>query len=108
MNRLDKKTFLDLAVPLAKDVFTKLATNATSYILDKFERKISGKGIVSAGKEFALFISNEDTDDIIKIEESLEKSGLLIDGATGIVKHEIKKEGGFLGTIMASMAGSLK
>ena len=30
-------------------------------------------------------------DDIIKIVESLEKSGLLIDGATETVQHEIKK-----------------
>ena len=30
-------------------------------------------------------------DDIIKVVESLEKSGLLIDGATETVKHEIRK-----------------
>ena len=30
--------------------------------------------------------------DIIKIVESLEKSGLLIDGVTEAVKHEIKKK----------------
>ena len=30
-------------------------------------------------------------DDIIKTVESLEKSGLLIDGASETVKHEIKK-----------------
>ena len=34
---------------------------------------------------------NEDFDDIIKIVESLENSGLLIDGASEKVKHEIKK-----------------
>ena len=37
-------------------------------------------------------------DDIINIVKSLEKSGLLIDGATETVKHEIKKqEGRFFG-----------
>ena len=30
-------------------------------------------------------------DDIIKIVESLENSGLLIDGASETVKHEVKK-----------------
>ena len=44
-----------------------------------------------AGRGFTLFISNEDMDDIIKIIESLEKSGLLIDGASETVKHGIKK-----------------
>ena len=38
-------------------------------------------------ERFTLFISNETMDDIIKIAESLEKSGLLIDGATETVKH---------------------
>ena len=42
-------------------------------------------------KIFTLFISNEDMNDITKIVESLEKSGLLIDGANETVKHEIKK-----------------
>ena len=42
-----------------------------------------------AGKGFILFISNEDIGDIIKIVESLEKSGLLIDGVTETAKHGI-------------------
>ena len=47
-------------------------------------------------------------DDIIKIVESSEKSGLLIDGASKTVKHEIKKqEGGYLPAMMAPMAAPL-
>ena len=42
-------------------------------------------------ERFTLFISNKTMDDIIKIAESLEKSGLLIDGATETVKHELRK-----------------
>ena len=42
----------------------KLATKATSSVLDKLGRKISGQGAIRAGKGF---ISNEDKDDIIKI-----------------------------------------
>ena len=61
---------------LAKNVLPKLATKANSFVLDKFERKISGEGTVRAGKGFTLFISNEDLNDIIKIKEPLEKSGL--------------------------------
>ena len=45
--------------------------------------------------------------DIINIVESLEKSGLLIDGASEIVKHDIKKqESGFLPAMMAPMDAS--
>ena len=66
------------------------ATKATSSEKNKIERKISGKGVVRAGKGFTLFISNEGMDNI-KIVESLEKSGLLIDDAIETVKHEIKK-----------------
>ena len=64
---------LDLTVLLAKDVLPKLATKTTSSVLDKLERKISGKGAVRAEKGFTLFISNEDVDDIFKIVESLKK-----------------------------------
>ena len=59
-------------------------------MLDKLERKISGLGAVIAKKQSTLLISNEDMDDIIKIRELLEKSILLIDGTTEIIKHEIK------------------
>ena len=78
----------------------KKAIKATSSVLDRFERKINEQG---AGKRFVLFISDEDMDDIIKIVESSEKSGLLIDGAT----KTVKKEGGFFGIMMTSMAASL-
>ena len=77
---------------MAEDVLAKLATRTASSILAKFERKISGKGVVRAEKGFTLFISNKDMNDIIKFVESLEKLGLL----TETVKHEIKQEGGFL------------
>ena len=43
--------------------------------------------------------------DIIKIIKSLEDLGVLIDGVTETVKHEIKKqEGGFLGAFLAPIA----
>ena len=105
---LSQKALLDLAVPLVKDVLPKLATKATSSVLAKFERKISGKRGVRVGKGFILFISNEDMDDSIEIVESLEKSGLLTDGATETVKKEmIKQAGGSLGTVVVPMASSL-
>ena len=43
--------------------------------------------------------------DLIKIITSLEDSGVLIDGVTEKVKHEIKKqEGRFLGDLLAPLA----
>ena len=65
LGNLDKKVLLDLAIPLAKDVMPKLATKATSSLLNKYERKISERGAVRTGKIFTLFISNEDMGDII-------------------------------------------
>ena len=38
LGKLGKKVLLDLAVCLAKDVLPKLATKATSSVLDKFEK----------------------------------------------------------------------
>ena len=72
----------------------KVATKATLSALDKFERKISGRGAVRAGKVFALFISNEDIDDIIKLVESLEIPGLLTDGMTETVTNKTEKQEG--------------
>ena len=60
--------------------------------MNRFDRKISGKGAVRAEKGFTLFISHEDMNDIIKIIKSLKDLGVLIDGVTEIVKHEIKKK----------------
>ena len=65
--------------------------NLTSNAINKFERKICGKGAVRAGKGFTLFILNGDMNDIIKIIKSSEDSGVLIDGVTKTIKHEIKE-----------------
>ena len=89
LGNLGKKALTNIAIPLARDNLPGLVSNLTSNAINKFERKISGKGAVRAGKGFTLFISNEDMNDIIKIVKSLEYSSVLIDGVTEIVKHEI-------------------
>ena len=106
MANLGKKALTDLAVPLAKDILSILATKATLSVLDKFERNISRQGAVRSGKGFTLFISNKDMYDI-KIVESPEKSDLLIDSATETVKHIKKRKVGFLGAMMAPVTASL-
>ena len=66
---------------------------------------MSGKGIVRAAKEFTLFISNEDVDDVIRIVKSLEDSETLIDGVTEPVKHAIKNN--WISCCFASTFGCL-
>ena len=83
LGNLGKKALLDFAVPLTKDVLLKLANKATSFVLDKFERKIAGQGALRAGRGFPLSVSNT--------VESREQSGLLV-GASETVKHEKKKK----------------
>ena len=103
-----KKVLTNVGIPLARDNLHGLKSNLASNVINKFERKISVKGDVRAGKGISLFISNEDMNDIIKIIKSLEDSGVSIDGVTETVKHEIKKqEGGFPGALSAPLAASL-
>ena len=78
ISKLGKEALTKFAVPLTKDSLPELATKTTSSAIDKFERKISGRGAVRAGKGFTLFITNEDMDDINRIIKSIENSGLLM------------------------------
>ena len=70
---------------------SNIASSATLFAINKLERKISGKGAVRAGKGFTLFISNEHIDVTFKIAKPFERSGVLTDGVTEAVKHELKK-----------------
>ena len=54
---LDKKARTDLDVSFSKDALPKLATKATSSILDELEKKISGQGAVRAVNHFDLLYS---------------------------------------------------
>ena len=55
---------MNLAVPLAKDVLSKLATKATSSIFDKFKKRISGSQTTTTGKGINLFILHENKDEL--------------------------------------------
>ena len=91
LDNLGKKALTNFAIPLARDNLPGLLNNLILNAVNKFEIKISVKEDVRAGKRFTLFISREDMNDIIKIIKALEESGVLIEGVTGTVKHEIKK-----------------
>ena len=92
LGNLGKKVNADLVIPLARYNLPGLVSNLASNAINKFERKISGKGAVRARKGFTLFISNEDVNDIIQIIKSLEDLLVLIDRVPETVKHEIKKK----------------
>ena len=63
---------------------------------------------MGARKGLTLFSSNENTNDIIKIIKFLVDLGVLIDGVTETVKHEIKKkEDGFAEALLAPLVASL-
>ena len=108
LGNLGKKALTNIATALARDNLPGLVSNLTSSPIHKFDKRISGKGAVRAGKGFTLFISNGDMNDIIKTIKSLEDLDILIDGVTETIKDKIKKqEGGFLGALIAPLATSL-
>ena len=97
---------MKVAMPLAKNVLASLGLTAAMSAIDgSIQKKIHGSGV-------KLIIEQEDVNDIIKIIESLENSGILLKGVTKTIENEIKEQrGGFLsmllGTVEASLLGNL-
>ena len=97
---------MKVAMSLAKNVLAPLAlTAAMSAIDESIQKKIHGSGV-------KLIIEQEDMNDIIKIIEALENSGILLKGVTKTIENETKEQkGGFLsmllGTLGARLLGNL-
>ena len=97
---------MKVAMPLAKNVLVSLGLTAAMSAIDgSIQKKIHGSGV-------KLIIEQEDINDIIKIIEGLENSGILLKGVTKTIENETKKQrGGFLsmllGTLGASLLGNL-
>ena len=97
---------LPVALPVAKNVLAPLGlTAAISAIDGSIQKKIHGSGI-------NLIIEQEDINDIMKIIEALESSGILLKGVSKTIENETKEQrGGFLsmllGTLGASLLGNL-
>ena len=79
------------SIPLIRDDLPVLVNNLTLNAINKFARKIIGKGALRLGKVFTLFILIEDMNNIIEIINSLDYSSVLLDRVTKTVKHEKKK-----------------
>ena len=97
---------MKVALPLAKNVLAPLGlTAAMSAIEESIQKKIRGSGV-------KLIIEQKDMNDIMKIIEALENSGILLKGVTKTIENESKeRRGGFLsmllGTLGASLLGNL-
>ena len=97
---------MKIALSLAKNVLAPLGLTAAMSAIDGgIQKKIHGSGV-------KLIIEQEDRNDIMKIIEALENSGILLKGVRKTIKNETKKQrGGFLsmllGTLGASLLGNL-
>ena len=93
----------NVITPLAKSVLIPLGLTAAASAADAgIHKKILGS------RNTTLIISNKDMDDLIKIEKSLEDSGLLLKGVTESVQDEVKQQkGGFLSMLLGKLGASL-
>ena len=65
------------------------------------------KKIVGSGNT-TLIISDNETDDIIKIVKSLEDYGLLLKGVTETAQNQVKEQkGGFLSMLLGTLGAGL-
>ena len=96
---------MKIAMPLAKNVLAPLGlTTAMSAIDGSIQKKIYGSGV----KLIILIIEQEGMNDIMKIIEALENSGILLKGVTKTIENETKEQrGGFLGMLLGTLGASL-
>ena len=97
---------MTVALSLAKNVLAPLGLTADMSAIDgSIQKKIHGSGV-------KFIIEQEDMNDIMKIIEALENSGILLKGVSKRIKNETQEQrGGFLsmllGTLEASLLGNL-
>ena len=93
---------MKVALPLAKNVLAPLGLTAAMSAIDgSIQKKIHGSGV-------KLINEQEDMNDIMKIIEALENSGILIKGVTKTIENETKEQrGGFLGMHLGTLGASL-
>ena len=93
---------MKVAMPLAKNVLAPLGVTAAMSAIDgSIQKKIHGSGV-------KLIIEQKDMNDIIKIIETLENSGILLKGVTKTIENETKEQrGGFLSMLLGMLGASL-
>ena len=93
---------MKIALPLAKNVLAPLGLTAVMSAIDgSIQKKIHGSGV-------KLIIEQEDMNDIMKIIEALENSGILLKGVSKTIENETKEQrGGFLSMLLRTLGASL-
>ena len=93
---------MKVALPLAKNVLAPLGLTAAMSAIDgSIQKKIHGSGV-------ELIIEQEYMNDIMKIIEALENSGILLKGVSKTIENETKEQrGGFLGMLLGTLGASL-
>ena len=93
---------MKVAMPLAKNVLALLGLIAAMSAFDgSIQEKIHGLGV-------KLIIEQEDMNDIMKIIEALENSGILLKGVSKTIENETKEQrGGFLSMLLDTLGASL-
>ena len=93
---------MKVAMPLAKNVLAPLRLTAAMSAIDgSIQKKIHGSGV-------KLIIEKGDMNDIMKIIEALENSGILLKGITKTIENETKEQrGGFLSMLLGILGASL-
>ena len=94
---------MKVAILLAKNILAPFGITAAASAIDAgIQKKIHGSGTT------ALIISNEETNDIMKIVQALEDFNVLLKGVTKTVENEIKEQkGGFLSMLLGTLGDSL-
>ena len=95
-------SLMKVALPLAKNASAPLGLTAAMSAIDgSIQKKMHGSGI-------KLIIKEEDMNDIMKIIEALENSGILLKGVSKTIENETKEQrGGFLSMLLGTLGASL-
>ena len=89
---------MKVALPLTENVLAPLGLAAPMSAIDgSMQKKIHGSGV-------KLIIEQEDMNDIMKIIEALENSGILLKGVSKTIENE---RGGFLSMLLSTLGASL-
>ena len=93
---------MNVAMPLVKNALAPLGLTAAMSAIDGgIQKRMRGEGI-------RLIIEQEDMNDIIKIIEALENSGILLKGVSKTIENETKEQrGGFLSMLLGTLGASL-
>ena len=89
-----------VAMPLAKNVLAPLGLTAAMSAIDgSIQKKIHGSSV-------KLIIEQEDMNDIMKIIEVLENSGILLKGISKTIENESKEQRGGILSILLGILGA--